>query len=49
MEIGAGDGEVSQGKKLPAEGLEAYVVLHVPHADILRGRKQAKRLRVGCG
>lgn len=47
MAVGAGDGAVSHAKKLPAKGMEAYIVLQVPHADILRGRKQAKRLRAG--
>lgn len=35
MEIGAGDGAVSQCQKLAAEGLEADVVQHVPYTDIL--------------
>lgn len=42
MEVGAGDGAVAQGKELPTKGLKAYVVLHVPHADILGGGKQAE-------
>ena len=35
MEVDAGDGAMSQGKMLPAEGLKALVVLHVPHSNIL--------------
>lgn len=35
MEVDAGDGAMSQGKMLPAEGLKTLVVLHVPHANIL--------------
>ena len=42
MEVGAGNGAVAQGKELPTKGLKAYVVLHVPHADILGGGKQAE-------
>lgn len=41
MEVDAGDGTVPQGKKLPAEGLEAYVFQHVPHTDVLEGERDA--------
>lgn len=40
MEAGAGDGAVPQGEELPAQGLQADVVLHVPHADVLGGNRE---------
>lgn len=42
MEVGTGDRAASRGKQLSTEGLVAYVVLQVPHMDILPGRKQAE-------
>lgn len=35
VEVGAGDGAVAQSEELPAEGLEADIVLQVPHANVL--------------
>lgn len=35
MEVGTGDGAVAQAEELPAEGLEADIVLQVPHANVL--------------
>lgn len=37
MEVGTGDGAVAQGEELPAEGLEAHIVLQVPHTNVLSG------------
>lgn len=37
VEVGAGYGAVAQGEKLPAERLEAYIVLQIPHSNVLQG------------
>lgn len=35
VEVGAGYGAVAQGKELSAEGLEAHIILQIPHSNVL--------------
>jgi hypothetical protein len=50
MEVGTGDGAIPQSKQLSTEGLEAHIILQVPHTDVLKvgiGKRQ-KAGHHGC-